>query len=141
MRSNWLERPVSSFIGLKLEVGKWYEITSSCYTPGEHISKFLKLEGYRCYYSERIINGKYTKKVDYHSHGDNVKEVSLEEIQKYLPEYHPDIIPPLATTLTPKKLAVQLKDNWDILKQFEPFDENFSGNATYNFYCYDGEYV
>jgi len=74
----------------KFEVGKWYKDdnwTSNSY------AKFLRLEDDRFYFSERIKN--WYKKVESWWRIDDktiCKEVSLEEIQQYLPEGHSDKI-------------------------------------------------
>jgi hypothetical protein len=71
----------------KFEVGKWYKIS---YSPHSY-RKFLKLIDQKFYYSERI-EGDYQKNEDW-AYISNIDKNSLEdlsEIQKYLPDGHPD---------------------------------------------------
>ena len=79
---------------VKFEVGNWYKIREN------EFIKFSRIENYidynKIYYSE-IINKTFIKKNDYIASKSLEKyalnnPVSIEEIQQYLPEGHPDKI-------------------------------------------------
>lgn len=79
----------------KFEIGKWYEFDFS----GKYYLKCSNLDSQYFYYDEGY-SFHYKTIRDYkgqrHSIIDKpVKEVSIEEIQQYLPENHPDKIKPM----------------------------------------------
>ena len=77
---------------VKFEVGKWYEIINSSYYKHEHISKFKEFKNNRFYYSEKIVTKQHKFTNDYHVHSNEVRLCTIEEIQQYLPDSHPDKI-------------------------------------------------
>lgn len=98
---------VSDILQPQFIVGRWYEITSSNFRAGEHYSKFLQLDfDGRFYFSEVIREGRYEKEEDWHCYKDSVREVSLEDIQQYLPDGHVDKIP--KNTKFPTKWCIKL---------------------------------
>ena len=72
----------------KFEIGKWYKNLG---TNGNYIGKFEKLEEARWYCSDHIYKGvhrNYGGNLTYVF--ENAVECTVEEIQQYLPDGHPD---------------------------------------------------
>lgn len=76
----------------KFEVGKWY--TDKAWVPRSFCKATESKSGFsnRIYYSEFIRNGEHIVKSDWWCCDEHITLASLEEIQEYLPEGHPDKI-------------------------------------------------
>lgn len=70
---------------VKFEVGKWYQYNPDVYLKFERIVT----EKFRC--SERIVDGVYSI-VNSLYNTQSIMPISIEEIQQYLPDGHPDLI-------------------------------------------------
>lgn len=87
----------------KFEVGKWYQ--DSRWSTEQDYAKCTEFAHDTIYFDERIHKGKYAKRSSGWGMADkNLREVTLEEIQEYLPDGHPDRfdnVPPI-TMYVPK---------------------------------------
>lgn len=74
---------------VKLEIGKWY--TSKQWNTGSY-AKFYELNGSNHFvFTESIRINVYSNQKDWWFLPDNITEVSLSEIEKFLPENHFDL--------------------------------------------------
>lgn len=77
------------------EIGVWYKwINHTSHSDGLKYVKYVKSKGfseYQLYYSERIdVDGTYKKQTDVCSWDAELVKIDLSEIQKFLPDGHPD---------------------------------------------------
>jgi SepF-like predicted cell division protein (DUF552 family) len=99
----------------KFIVGKWYK-SERMYTKFTHISDINLFYG-----SEHIYNNNYVSRTNDFTwvfpFRNDIVEATLEEIQQYLPEEHPD------------KIKVEVKKNWEIVSVI---NDNNGLIITYN---------
>ena len=88
----WAEIVEEPKVETKFEVGKWYHSTD-----WGRENDYIKFSNFKSpttfYFTEKIHGGVYSVLNDFWSCKENIiKEVSLQEIQQYLPADHPDKI-------------------------------------------------
>lgn len=108
----------------KFEKGKWYkgEESGNFYIKFSHVEYISENELFlrKIYYSEKIVNGKFTKVFDYWANNsfENYalnNPVDIQEIQQYLPEGHPDKIKENIKNIETFKITrTQFKEIYDI---------------------------
>lgn len=119
--NKWAKVEKESDIKSKFEVGKWYKgEVDNYYIKFSDITKEKKYN--KIWYTEKISNGKHIIAKDYWSNNEFEEfalenPVSLEEIQKYLPAGHPDLIKE-EFVLPEKWHVVVTKDNQEILSDW-----------------------
>jgi len=86
---NWAEILEKPKVEPKFEVGKWYKNIGF---SKEYIGKLDRIESEEFWVTEYIYRDKWGKDNAYFVFFSDVQEVSLEEIQQYLPADHPDKI-------------------------------------------------
>jgi hypothetical protein len=98
------------FIKPKFEVGKWYK----GWCEGDY-TKFQKLESDCFYFTEKIQRRKHCKKSDWWGNHSGIEEASLEEIQEFLPDGHPDKFKtPNESEMTMKEIQQLCKEKYPI---------------------------
>lgn len=131
-RQSAKEIKVSDILGeeTKFEVGKWYSFYWNWSSGYTHVGKVGRI--YTCgnrttiYFNYSVsislssdLNTK-EKPIDL-AEIENIKELTLEEIQQYLPDSHPDKI--VKEFVLPRKWCIKFdKDNWKILANWANFD-------------------
>ena len=76
-------------------VGKWYENPRNIEGSEITWAKFTKWERGRFHFSEWIYKGEYLNQSTYWEYGESNRpysSINIEEIQQYLPLYHPDLV-------------------------------------------------
>ena len=97
---------------VKFEVGKWYKYSDAVYL------KFNNLEPDYFICSERIVDGIHSiKKSNYRT--SQISECSIEEIQQYLPDNHPDKITPAIQQVRDMQSGFKV-GNWVIVLKESP---------------------